>query len=52
MPTWFSTPPDYALLRRCTEQARATMTNWSGGSAKFETVLKRRAWKFYHLNRK
>lgn len=47
MPFLSSPSPDYTVLRRCREQALATMTNWSGGQAKFDEVLNRRAWKLY-----
>ena len=49
MPIWFSTGPDYQLLRKCKEEVRATMnqTKWNGSGRKFDEVLNRRAWKLY-----
>ena len=55
MPLWFSPSPDYPLLARCQETIRAEMlaARWVGGQARFDEVMRRRAWKLHnrYINR-
>ena len=50
MPGMFDGSPNYPLLARCQETIRAEMlaTKWIGSQARFDEVMRRRAWKLYN----